>query len=183
VQSDDDHIVDWFVLVGGSSLFLLVPSSSSVPPSFSLPKPNKSLLFCRYTGALLLSQPANTSALEHRDNLVNKLMVATGLTAAMSLPPYLRRDLPLFFETFEAYKVKAGAASSTGPPAAAAETVRAATASSDGTSLAAAAALNEDAPHPFMGPEVIKVSGLPINITSYCSRAFPRAFPRALFPN
>jgi len=36
--------------------------------------------------------------------LVNRLMVVTGLTAAMPIAAFLRRDLPLFFETFEAYK-------------------------------------------------------------------------------
>ena len=157
----------------GSSLFLW---SSTPFPTYSPHCPNKHwswflpLLFCRYTGALLLSQPANTSASEHRDALLNKLMVATGLTAAMPLAPYLRRDLPLFFETFETYKVKAGAASGssgiTRPPAAAAETAKAATASSDGTSQAAAASLNPEAAHTFMGAEVIKVSGSTINITS-----------------
>lgn len=36
--------------------------------------------------------------------LVNRLMLVTGLTAAMPIAAFLRRDLPLFFETFEAYK-------------------------------------------------------------------------------
>jgi len=31
-------------------------------------------------------------------------MVATGLTAAMPIAAFLRRDLPLFFEMFEGYK-------------------------------------------------------------------------------
>jgi hypothetical protein len=60
----------------------------------------------------LLSQPANTSATEHRDQLVNQLMITTGLTAAMPIAAFLRRDLPLFFETFESYK--GGGASASG---------------------------------------------------------------------
>jgi hypothetical protein len=57
---------------------------------------------------------------EHRDHLVSMLMAATGLTADTPIAPYLRRDCPLFFEIFEAYKVKASSAmaleGSTGPP-------------------------------------------------------------------
>ena len=114
----------------------------------------------------MLSQQANTSASEHRDGLVNKLMVATGLTADQPVPPYLRRDLPLFFETFEAYKVKAASGSSgiTMPPACQAETARAVAASLVETPLAAAGSFDPEAAHSFMGAVVIKVSGSTIKI-------------------
>jgi hypothetical protein len=39
------------------------------------------------------------------------LMIATGLTAAMPIAAFLRRDLPLFFENFESYKGSGASAS------------------------------------------------------------------------
>jgi hypothetical protein len=49
--------------------------------------------------------------MEHRDLLVTQLMVASRLSAAMPIAAFLRRDLPLFFETFEAFKVGGSSAS------------------------------------------------------------------------
>jgi hypothetical protein len=136
-----------------------------------------SLLCCRHTGATLLSQQANTSASEHRDALVHKLMAATGLTADMPVPPYLRRDLPLFFETFEAFKVGKAASSgnTTVPPAAAAETAKAATTTPAEAAKAVAASVSQEASATIVGAEVIKVNSSRINI---CSQAFPQVFFR-----
>jgi hypothetical protein len=170
------------VPVGGLSWFLrslLAPHA--IPHFHSAPsKPHTYLPFCRYTGALLLSQQANTSASEHRDALVNKLMVATGLTADMPVPPYLRRDLPLFFETFEAYKAKAASGShgSTIPPAVTAETSKAVAASPAETSQATEATFDPEAAHAFMGPVIIKVSGSTIYHLIVLS-----GFSQAVFPS
>ena len=111
---------------------------------------------------------------------MNKLMVATGLTANMPVPPYLRRDLPLFFETFEAYKAKAASGShgSTMPPAAMAETAKAVAASPAETSQAAEATFDPEAAHGFMGAVVIKVSGSTIYHLIVLS-----GFPQAVFPS
>jgi hypothetical protein len=152
-----------------------LPFPCNSPLSATPPRPHTSLLFCRYTGATLLSQQANTSASEHRDALVHKLMAATGLTADMPVPPYLRRDLPLFFETFEAFKVgkAAGSGNTTVPPAAAAETAKAATTSPAEAAKAVAASFSPEAAPTIIGAEVIKVNSYTINI---CSLAFPQGF-------
>jgi hypothetical protein len=181
-QIDDEHIGRWFVPVGGCSWFLrFLRAPHAIPHFHSTPsKPHTYLAYCRYTGALLLSQQANTSASEHRDALVNKLMVATGLTADQPVPPYLRRDLPLFFETFEAYKAKAASGShgTTMPPAAMADTAEAVTATPAKTSQAAKASFDPEAAHSVMGAVVIKVSGSTIYHLIVLS-----GFPRAVFPS
>jgi hypothetical protein len=139
-----------------------------VPPLFAFPPQDQTTISLgRYTGATLLSQPANTTASEHRDQLVNQLMVCTGLTAAMPIAAFLRRDLPLFFENFEAFKggpqasVAASPAEFVSLPAAALPNVAPAIAPPADMALAGAVELM---PTPTMG--VIKVS--PPKITRQC---------------
>jgi hypothetical protein len=105
----------------------------------------------------LLTQSANTNASEHRDALVQKLMVATGLKADMPVSPFLRRDLSLFFETFESFKVgrASGSASGGAPPPAQADTAQADTAH---TALISALAAQPAAKPSARADEVIKVS-------------------------
>jgi hypothetical protein len=103
----------------------------------------------------LLSQPANTSASEHRDALVNKLMVATGLTADMPMAPFMRRDLPLFFETFESFKAGKASGSDKAPPGALAIADKVpASPPADAVSAQPAEAASS-----FPAVDVIKVSG------------------------
>jgi hypothetical protein len=95
-------------------------------------------------------------------------MIATGLTAAMPIAAFLRRDLPLFFENFESYK-GSGASASVGASApvgaapreivpdsmAASAIALAAQASAPLADLALAGTVNQE-PTPTM--DVIKVS-------------------------